>query len=128
MFKEEKMGFEAEDITQQNLTGVNKESPVENTPVRVLTATSIIGDDVKNYEGKDVGNIKNIMLNLKDGCIDYVILEFGGFLGFGEKLFAVPFHALELDPSERIFLLNINKEILEKAPGFDEKHWPDTNS
>jgi hypothetical protein len=52
-------------------------------------------------------------------------LSFGGFLGFGGKLYAVPWNALELDPEQRVFLLDADRQRLEKAPAFHEESWPD---
>jgi hypothetical protein len=75
-----------------------------------------------------LGEIKDVMLNLQDGKIEYVVIEFGGFLGIGEKFFAVPFKALALDTGRHAFILRQKKEVLENAPGFDKNHWPETNS
>jgi sporulation protein YlmC with PRC-barrel domain len=113
---------------EDNLSGQNvKDKTLANMPVRVLTASSIIGDKVENFQGENLGDIRDIMLNLNTGCIEYVVLEFGGFLGIGEKLFAVPFNALTLHADRQLFLINKNKQTLKDAPGFDKDHWPETN-
>ena len=52
------------------------------------------------------------------------MLSFGGFLGMGDRLFAVPWQALKLDPVNKRFTLNVSKEQLKNAPGFDKDHWP----
>jgi hypothetical protein len=57
--------------------------------------------------------------------VAYAVLSFGGFLGMGEKLFAVPWSALTLDTVNKRFVLDASKERLESAPGFDKDHWPD---
>ena len=111
-----------------NLTGRNDSGRYANTPVRYLTATTIIGDKVYNGKSENMGNIKDLMLNLDEGRIEYVVIEFGGFLGIGEKYFAVPFHALTIDTARHAFILNQQREVLENAPGFDKDHWPDSNS
>src|SRR5688572_7553170 len=111
-----------------NVTGKNDSGKLANTPVKYLTATTIIGDKVYNNEDDSLGQIKDVMLNLNDGKIEYVVIEYGGFLGIGEKYFAVPFKALALDTSRHAFILGQKKEVLENAPGFDKDHWPETNS
>jgi sporulation protein YlmC with PRC-barrel domain len=111
-----------------NTTGVNDSGKHANTPVKYLTATTLIGDKVYNGKSDSLGQIKDIMLNLEDGSIQYVVIEFGGFLGIGEKYFAVPFKALTLDTSRHAFILHQKKDVLENAPGFDKDHWPETNS
>lgn len=117
-----------ETMENDNLTGQNDSGKHANTPVRLLTSTSVVGDKVYNSVNETLGDIKDLMLNLHDGTIEYVVIEYGGFLGIGEKYFAVPFRALSIDPSRHAFILDQKKEVLESAPGFDKDHWPDTNS
>ena len=117
-----------EKIEKENQTGQNHEGPRTNFPVRYLTASSVIGDKIENKVGEHLGKIKDIMIDVRDGNVQYVVIEFGGFLGIGEKYFAVPFTELELKASKEEFILNRDKSFLEKAPGFDRDHWPLTNS
>jgi sporulation protein YlmC with PRC-barrel domain len=114
--------------SKDNLTGENLNGKHANTPLRILTASSIIGDKVYNHSHEKMGDIKDIMIDLKAGCIAYLIIEFGGFLGIGEKYFAIPFRLLSVDSERGVFILNQKREVLERAPGFDRDHWPDTNS
>jgi len=74
-----------------------------------------------------MGVIRDIMLDVSSGKIDYYVIEFGGFLGIGIKYFAIPFNLLSIDAEKKVFIFNQKKEVLEKAPGFDLEHWPDTN-
>jgi len=113
---------------KDNQTGFNHEGANVNWPIRFLTASSIIGDEVINSEEEHLGKIKDIMLDIRNGKIEYFVIEFGGFLNFGEKLFAIPFGALKVKPGKRAFILDKKKEVLENAPGFDKDHWPETNS
>lgn len=92
---------------------------------RIMGAGTLIGDDVYNQKGEDVGNIKEIMLDMSNGNVCYAVLSFGGILGVGEKLFAIPWKALKLDTENKRFVLNIDKDRLKNAPGFDKNHWPD---
>jgi sporulation protein YlmC with PRC-barrel domain len=91
----------------------------------ILKASDLIGKNVVNPEGKDLGEIKNLAIDAEQGRIAYAILSFGGFLGIGDKLFAIPWGALRVGPGGDNFVLNVNKEKLEKAPGFDSDKWPD---
>ena len=117
-----------EDLDAGNATGQNQEGSNANWPVRILTATSIIGDRVENMDGEALGRIKDIMLDVQNGSIVYVVLEYGGFMGMGEKLFAIPFADLALDQTGQKFRLDVPREQLDQAPGFDKSHWPETNS
>ncbi|MCC5873950.1 MAG: PRC-barrel domain-containing protein [Gammaproteobacteria bacterium] len=91
-----------------------------------LTASStLIGDDVCNRDGEELGDIEEIMLDMRTGRIGYVVLAFGGFLGMGEKFFAVPWDAIRLDEKSKRLILDVDRERLVNAPGFDKEHWPD---
>lgn len=90
-----------------------------------MGAATLIGNDVYNTKEEDLGDIKEIMLDVQTGKVNYAVLSFGGFLGMGEKLFAVPWGALKLDPVNERFILDVDKEHLKNAPGFDKDHWPD---
>ena len=113
------------DIIADNLTGKNNEALFANSPLKYLTASSIIGDKVHNNDNEHLGTIKDIMLNVNTGNIEYYII--GGFLGIGVKYFAIPFRLLKVDEVNKSFIFEQSKEALQKAPGFDIEHWPETN-
>jgi sporulation protein YlmC with PRC-barrel domain len=91
---------------------------------RLMGADTLIGNDVYNHKEENLGDIKEIMLDLHSGRVAYAVLSFGGFLGMGEKLFAVPWSALTLDTMNKRFVLSVDKERLANAPGFDKDNWP----
>jgi len=90
----------------------------------VLAADTLTGNKVVNPQEQDLGTIEHLMIDLSTGRIAYAVLSFGGFLGLGDKLFAIPWSALALDTVEKRFVLNVDKELLKRAPGFDKDHWP----
>jgi sporulation protein YlmC with PRC-barrel domain len=90
----------------------------------LMSAGSITSNKVVNPNGDVLGDVKDIMLDMHAGRVSYVVLSFGGFLSLGEKLFAVPWDALKLDTVNKTFVLDIPKERLEAAPGFDKDAWP----
>src|SRR5262245_4313293 len=91
---------------------------------RVMAASTLEGDDVLNRQGEKLGKVEEIMLDVPTGRIAYAVLSSGGFLGIGDKLFAIPWRSLMLDPETKCFILDIAKERLERAPGFHKDHWP----
>ena len=91
----------------------------------LMGADTLIGNDVFNQDAEDLGDIKEIMLDMRSGRISYAVLSFGGFMGLGDKLFAVPWAALKLDTVNKRFVLDVNKDHLADAPGFNKEHWPD---
>lgn len=90
----------------------------------LMGAETLLGNDVYNHQDEKIGDIKEIMLDMSEGKVSYAVLSFGSFLGMGEKLFAVPWNALVLDTENKRFTLDIDKERLENAPGFDKDSWP----
>ncbi|HXI76479.1 MAG TPA: PRC-barrel domain-containing protein [Steroidobacteraceae bacterium] len=90
----------------------------------LMGADTLIGNDVYNSANESLGSIKELMIDMSTGKISYAVLSFGGFLGVGDRLFAVPWQALKLDTTNKRFMLNASKEQLKNAPGFDKDHWP----
>jgi sporulation protein YlmC with PRC-barrel domain len=93
----------------------------------VLSATTLIGDQVTNPQGENLGDIKELMIDPVSGHVAYAVLSFGGFLGMGDKLFAIPFSSLRLLPEKETFVLDVPKERLKNAPGFDKDNWPNVS-
>jgi sporulation protein YlmC with PRC-barrel domain len=91
---------------------------------RLMGADTLLGNDVYNKQDEDLGDIKEIMLDVPAGRIGYAVLSYGGVLGLGEKLFAVPWDALTLDTENKRFTLDMSKDQLKNAPGFDKERWP----
>ena len=93
----------------------------------VLKASELIGMSVQGTDGKKLGDIKDLVIDPEEGGVEYAVLEFGGFSGIGDKYFAVPWDALQLDQSNKKLLLDVHKRELKDAPGFDKNNWPDLN-
>ena len=105
--------------------GMYKRSGSAGPGPALMGADTLIGDSVVNGREEDLGDIKEIMLDMSPGQVAYAVLAFGGFLGMGEKLFAVPWQALHLDTVNHRFVLDVEKERLKTAPGFNKDAWPD---
>lgn len=98
---------------------------MNNTERQTLSATTLIGDKVRNPDGEDLGEMTDLMIDLEVGDIAYAVVDLGGFLGTSGKLFAVPWKALGVDSENHEMTLDIARERLENAPGFDPDDWPD---
>ncbi len=90
----------------------------------LMGAHTLLGNDVYNHDGEDLGDIKELMIDMASGKVAYAVLSFGGWLGMGDKLFAVPWAALRLDTVNKRFTLSVHKAALKEAPGFSKDHWP----
>jgi sporulation protein YlmC with PRC-barrel domain len=92
-----------------------------------LSATTLMGDQVRNLEGEKLGHLEEIVIDLDGGLVAYAVLATGGFLGLGDKFFAIPWDLLTVDTDNEEVVIDVSKEILEDAPGFDKDNWPDIN-
>jgi sporulation protein YlmC with PRC-barrel domain len=99
----------------------------EGNTLRVSQARAMT---VRNSAGKDLGEIKDLMLDMGDhGHVRYAALSFGGFLGLGDKLFAIPWRSLKFQrdaaKNKDFVLFDVSEETLKNMPGFDKDRWPD---
>jgi sporulation protein YlmC with PRC-barrel domain len=94
-------------------------------PWHLMKGSTFIGADVENPQGQNLGDIKDVVIDRASGRIAYAVVSFGGFLGMGEKLFAVPWGAFSQpsDNKDKV-VLAVDKERLKDAPGFDANNWP----
>jgi len=95
-----------------------------SSPAVLLSADTITGDEVCNLQDEKLGTIQDIMLDMQTGKIRYAVLSSGGFLGMGDRLFAIPWKALKQDKDNKRFVLDVKLQRMKDAPGFDKDHWP----
>lgn len=98
--------------------------PVKFLSSRFLSASTLVGAEVRNPQDESLGDLKDVMLDSASGKIAYGILTFGGVLGIGTKMFAIPWDAFRVDPEKERLVLDVSRERLKDAPGFDSNHWP----
>jgi len=91
----------------------------EEQPVRMSHSTDMIGKLVKNLDGKNLGKIKDLVINWRSGVyIEYAVLSTGGFWGLEDEYsIAVPWGALTPSDNREHFVLNV-KEDLKDSAGF----------
>ncbi|MCO8121433.1 PRC-barrel domain-containing protein [Stieleria sp. TO1_6] len=99
------------------------------TPGAAVRASQLIGMNIQNAQGKSVGEINDIVFDTSTGKVRYAAVTYGGFLGVGDKLFAVPFEAFKYqrdadDQDEYVMVLNVTQQQLEGDAGFDDDNWP----
>jgi sporulation protein YlmC with PRC-barrel domain len=103
-----------------------QEGRVEHVPHRFLRATYVVRSTVISPRGQRLGEIKEVVMDASTGQLSYVVLAFGGVIGLGEKLFAIPWPDLQQSEGLGTFTLDVDKDTLQAASGFDKDHWPKT--
>jgi sporulation protein YlmC with PRC-barrel domain len=89
-----------------------------------VLVSRVMNYDVRNPDKEDLGNVVDIVLNMREAKVAYNVLSFGGLLDLGNKLFAVPFNAMILNTYGEEIIFDIGQNVLEAAPGFNPKQWP----
>jgi sporulation protein YlmC with PRC-barrel domain len=105
-----------------------QQSPTATKSMRDMRASRLIGSEVGNAQGDNLGNIKDLIIDVANDRVYYAVLSFGGFMGMGDKLFAVPVSALRPVGSDDKVVLNVDKARLKGAPGFESRAYPDFNA
>jgi len=104
---------------------VDEPPPDRGPGPRLLSASTIKGDAIINFDNETLGHVEEVMLDTEVGRIAYVVMASGGFLGLGERLFAIPWSSLRLDPDRECLVLDMAKSRFDAVQGFDKNHWPD---
>lgn len=108
-------------------TSMQGDRQVRTARANSMAASRLIGMEVENRQGESLGEIIDLMVDASDQRVEFAILSFGGILNLGDKLFAYPLERFDRvsshDPDK--IVLNVSKERLESAPGFDRSLWPD---
>jgi sporulation protein YlmC with PRC-barrel domain len=111
-----------------SLLGMVMTTPVlaaEDLSWKLVKGSTFIGSDVENPKGEDLGDIKDVVIDRASGRLAYAVVSFGGLMGLGEKLFAIPWSAFSQAVQDKdTFILDLDKERLKNAPGFDPNNWP----
>jgi sporulation protein YlmC with PRC-barrel domain len=92
-----------------------------------IRVSQLTGMNIQNAQGKSVGSINDLVLDANSGKVRYAAVTYGGFLGIGNKMFAVPFEAFKIQRNvngDTVLVLNVTQQQLEGAVGFDENNWP----
>lgn len=89
---------------------------------RLISSVAMIGIEVKNLQGHDLGDIIDVMLDDDSGTAAYVVIA-TGFMGLGDRYFAVPWKALRINQKKELVQLDISRENFKKAPSFHKEEW-----
>jgi sporulation protein YlmC with PRC-barrel domain len=90
----------------------------------LIASNKVEGTAVYNSQGEKLGSIYNFMVDKEDGQVEYAILQFGGFLGMGSDYFPVPWAALEYSEEQGGYVIDVDKDLLEKAPRYAANEMP----
>jgi sporulation protein YlmC with PRC-barrel domain len=83
-----------------------------------------VGNTVYNHNARQLGYVKEVMLDAKTGNVGYAVLSFDEFFDLNDELFAVPKGALKVDARHQHLVLDLEQDRLDQAPKFGPRSWP----
>ncbi|HVW55598.1 MAG TPA: PRC-barrel domain-containing protein [Rhizobiaceae bacterium] len=103
-------------------TGAIDKNSLKKVDVGTISANDLIGTKVYGANNADLGSISDVVLD-KQGKIDAIVVDVGGFLGMGTKRVAIGMTNLQFlaDKNGRKYLYTpLTKDQLQKQPTYDK--------
>ena len=72
---------------------------------RSVRLSVLLDYPVRNLEGEEIGELEDLMINWQEGRVAYAVL-------------------MTFNPIDQTVVIDIEAEMLEAAPGFDQNNWP----
>jgi sporulation protein YlmC with PRC-barrel domain len=91
------------------------QSPPSTVQGVLLATDSLLGTNVRNPEGKEIGQMKQLMIDPRTGRVMYAIVAMGGFLGMGEKTVVVPWNAVAVTREGSALVLSLPQQVLQQT-------------
>ncbi len=109
-------------MEQDNLIDEGK---VESSPKRLIASNRVEGTAVYNRAGEKLGKIEYFMVDKRSGQAEYAVMSFGGLFGLGDNHYPLPWAALDFDPDQGGYVVDLDKEKLKAGPNFRPGEEPD---
>ncbi len=114
--------FAGQALAQQQQTTTMMGGQESMQSQNIHRASEIIGQNVQNQQGEDLGEIEEVVFD-QQGNISYIVLSKKGIMGMGGEMIPIPWQAADLSGQKENLVLNIEKEKLDQAPTFKEGEW-----
>ncbi|MEP7155173.1 MAG: PRC-barrel domain-containing protein [Betaproteobacteria bacterium] len=87
--------------------------------------SAIVGTRVASLQDVDLGKVDEVVMDAFNSSIEFMVMSYGGFLGFGEKRYAVPWHAVHFDQDKQVYVVNLSQDEIDDLPAYKADEWPD---
>jgi len=86
---------------------------------------TVLGKKVQGAKGEDLGRVVDVLADA-GGRVRVAIIEFGGFLGVGNRRIAVDWSLLRFDPADenKPLTLTVSRKKLQSAPEYKNSAQP----
>jgi sporulation protein YlmC with PRC-barrel domain len=88
----------------------------------VKKASDLMGKNVRDQQGEDLGQIEDFALDLQQGRLNYVVLSTGGMLQ--QRLVGISANELRIAPDDDAFIANVSQQEIEQALELPDENWP----
>jgi len=95
---------------------------------QLIAASTVTGTNVYDLSGEKLGSVYDVMLNKASGRTEYVLMNFGGLFGIGERYHPLPWHVLRYDAAQGGYVVDLDRRRLEAAPSYQSaevSRWSD---
>jgi hypothetical protein len=104
-------------MTEANTIAARAEARLDS-PKQLIASNRVEGTAVYDRAGEKLGRIEYFMVDKVTGQADYAIMSFGGLFGLGGKHYPIPWNMLTYDPEKGGYVVDLDRERLEKGPSF----------
>ena len=108
----------------EDLATASRADREAGTAHRLIASNRVEGTAVYDRQGEKLGRIEYFMVDKASGQADYAVMSFGGLFGLGGKHYPLPWDMLDYDPDKGGYVVDLDKEKLEKGPSFNEGEEP----
>lgn len=91
---------------------------------RLIASDKVEGTAVYNRGGEKLGSVHHFMVDKRSGQAEYAVLSFGGLFGVGSHRYPLPWDTLTYDTDKGGYVVDLDKDTLEKAPRYEEGREP----
>ncbi len=102
---------------------ISSQTEIPNNSSSYIQTSKLVGRKVKSSEGKEVGIIKDVVIDRSTGCMSYTVLSTGGagtgVISGGGKIVAVPWAVYSPTSDLSVLTVNVDRDKIYNAPAFE---------
>ncbi len=96
---------------------------------QLVRSSNLIGAELMNPQGKNIGQLNDIVFDENTGAMMHPILSVGGFLGIGDKLTPVTWDNIKVKKTDDNFqvMTTLDKTQLTQEKSYEKTNWLGTD-
>lgn len=90
----------------------------------LIASSRVEGTAVYRPDGEKIGRVHHFMVGKRSGRVEYVVMNFGGFLGMGSEHRPLPWDALEYSTDLGGYVVSAEDDKLKNSPSYGDDGEP----